>query len=326
MRRREFLGVLGSAAAWPVGARAQQTAMSVIGFLHSGAAAADMDVVAGFQRGLKESGLVEGQNIRIEFRWAEGHYEKLPALASDLVSRRVALIATGGGEPSVKAAKATTTTIPIVFSLGGDPVKAGLVSSLNRPAGNITGVNIFSTELDAKRLGLLHELLPPGAVIAHLLNPTYPPAEESARNVEAAARTLSRQIVVLKAATPSEIDAAFATISERRMRAVHVGADPFFTSRRDQIVALAAHYAIVATYPQRPFVVAGGLLSYGTNFAEAYRQMGIYAARILKGEKPGDLPVVQSAKFALVINLKTAKALGLNLPSGILSIADEVIE
>jgi putative ABC transport system substrate-binding protein len=325
MRRRDLLAGLGGAAALAFAARGQQT-MPVIGFLHGGVPAGDAHVVAGFRRGLNEAGLIEGRNVAIEFRWAEGHYHKLPTLADDLVHRQVALIVTGGGEPSIRAAKAATRTIPIIFSLGNDPVKAGLVASLNQPGGNITGVNIFSNELDAKRLGLLHGLVPADAVIAQLVNPTYPTAELTVRSVEAAARGIGRKIAVLTAGSVDEIDVAFATMSRMQVRAVHVGADPFFTSRRDQIVALAARYALPATYQQRPFVTAGGLLSYGTDFAEAYRQMGIYAGRILRGEKPANLPVVQSTKFELVINLRTAKALGMEIHPQLLATADEVIE
>jgi putative ABC transport system substrate-binding protein len=326
VKRREFITLLGGAAVtWPLAANAQQT-MPTIGFLHGASAPPFAHVVAGFRPGLKETGFTEDRNIAIEFRWAEGQYDRLPAMAADLVGRRVVLIATGGGEPTVLAAKAATASIPIVFNMGSDPVKAGVVASLSRPGGNATGVNILTEELTAKRVGLLHELVPANLVMAHLVNPNYPPAESFIREVDAAARARSRQILLLKASSENEIDAAFATIGQMRAGSLIVAADPYFNGRRDQIVALAARHALPAAYEQREFAVAGGLMSYGTSITDAYRQMGTYAGRILKGEKPADLPVVQSAKFELVVNLKTAKALGLTLPSGLLSITDEVIE
>jgi putative ABC transport system substrate-binding protein len=326
VKRREFITLLGGAAVtWPLAANAQQT-MPTIGFLHGASAQPFAHVVAGFRQGLKETGFTEDRNIAIEFRWAEGQYDRLPAMAADLVGRRVVLIATGGGEPTVLAAKAATASIPIVFNMGSDPVKAGVVASLSRPGGNATGVNILTEELTAKRVGLLHELVPANLVMAHLVNPNYPPAESFIREVDAAARARSRQILLLKASSENEIDAAFATIGQMRAGSLIVAADPYFNGRRDQIVALAARHALPAAYEQREFAVAGGLMSYGTSITDAYRQMGTYAGRILKGEKPADLPVVQSAKFELVVNLKTAKALGLTLPSGLLSITDEVIE
>jgi putative ABC transport system substrate-binding protein len=327
MRRRDFITLLGGAmASWPLAARAQQPAMPVVGFLHVASARPFAHLVAGLRQGLKETGYIEGQNIAIEYRWAEGQYDLLPAMAADLVRRQVAVIVTGGGERSVFAAKAATATIPIVFIIGSDPVKLGLVASLGRPGGNLTGVNRFATEVEAKRLGLLHELLPTASVIAHLVNPNYPPTETIVREVEAAARVIGRQIVLLTASSESDIDAAFATISQMRAGALLVGSDPFFNSRRDQIVALAARHALPAIYEPREFAMAGGLMSYGTNIVDAYRQMGFYAGKILKGEKPGDLPVVQPTKFTLVLNLKTAKALSLTLAPGLLAIADEVIE
>jgi putative ABC transport system substrate-binding protein len=326
MRRREFIALVGGAAViWPVAARAQQ-ALIEIGFLHGASAQPFAHIVAGLRQGLKDAGFTEGRNIAIEFRWAEGQYDRLPAMASDLAGRRVALIVTGGGEPSVLAAKAATASIPIVFNMGSDPVRAGVVASLSRPGGNATGVNILTEELTAKRVGLLHELVPANLVMAHLVNPNYPPAESFIRQVDAAARARSRQILLLKATNESEIDDAFATIVQIRAGALIVAADPYFNGRREQIVALAARHALPAAYEQREFAVAGGLMSYGTSITDAYRQMGVYAGRILKGEKPADLPVVQSAKFELVVNIKTAKALGLALSSGLLSITDEVIE
>ena len=327
MQRREFIMLLGGAAvAWPLTGRAQQPAMPVIGFLHVASAKPFEGIVAGFRQGLKEVGYTERQNVTIEFRWAEGHYDRLPALAAELVRRQVAVIVTGGGEAPALAAKAATLTIPIVFNVGSDPVKMGLVASLSRPGANLTGVNILTTELADKRVGLLHDLLPIGTVIAYLVNPNFPSTETNVKEVEAAARVLGLKIVLLKASSKSDIDAAFASIPEKQVGALLVGSDPFFTSQRDQFVALVARHAIPAIFEQREFAVAGGLMSYGTSLTDSYRQMGNYAGRNLKGEKPTDLPIVQSAKFELVINLKTAKSLGLALPSGLLSIADEVIE
>jgi putative ABC transport system substrate-binding protein len=325
MRRRALIAGLGATAATPWLARAQQT-IPVIGFLHGASAQPFAHIVAGLRQGLKEAGFTEDRNIAIEFRWAEGQYDRLPAMAADLVGRRMALIVTGGGEPTVLAAKAATASIPIVFNMGSDPVKAGVVASLSRPGGNATGVNILTEELTAKRVGLLHELVATNLVMAHLVNPNYPPAESFIREVDAAARARGRQILLLKATNESEIDEAFATIVRMRAGALIVAADPYFNGQRTQIVALAVRHALPAAYEQREFAVAGGLMSYGTSITDAYRQMGVYAGRILKGEKPADLPVVQSAKFELVVNLKTAKALGLTLPSGLLSITDEVIE
>jgi putative ABC transport system substrate-binding protein len=324
VRRREFISLIGGAAAWPLVARAQKP--GAIGFLHVASAAPFAHLVAAFRQGLSEGGHVDGQNAAIEFRWADGHYDRLPALAADLVRRQVDIIVTGGGEPSALAAKAATPRIPIVFNTGSDPVKAGLVASLGRPAGNATGVNIFTVEFAAKRLGLLHDVVPAGALFALLVNPNFPTAEADAKETEAAARAIGRPVLVLMATNETELDAVFATILQRRAGAVLVGVDPFFNSRRDQIVALAARYAIPAVYEQREFALAGGLMSYGTSLTEAYRQQGVYAGRILKGEKPSELPVMQLSKFELVINLKSAKALGLTFPSGLLAIADEVIE
>jgi putative ABC transport system substrate-binding protein len=325
MKRRDFIkAVAGTAAAWPFAAHAQQS--TVIGFLHVGSANAFAHIVAGLRQGLKETGYVEGENLAIEFRWAEGRFDRLPALAAELVRARVAVIVTGGGEAPASAAKAATATIPIVFNVGSDPVKAGLVASLSRPGNNATGVNIFTEELEAKRLGLVHEFLPARSVIAHLVNPGYSATEMNIEQVAAAARALGREILLLKASTESDIDGAFETLSQMGVAAVLVGASPFFNSRRDQIVALATRYGIPAAYEQREFALAGGLMSYGTNLSEAYRQMGVYVGKILKGAKPADLPVTQLTTFALVLNLKTAKTLGVTFPPGLLAIADEVIE
>jgi putative ABC transport system substrate-binding protein len=326
MRRREFVTLLGGAVAWPLAIRAQNPAMPVIGFLHVASAKPFVHIVAGFRQGLKETGFIEGQNVAIEFRWAEGQVDRLPEMAADFVHREVAVIATGGGEAPALAAKAATATIPIVFNIGNDPAKAGLVASLSRPGGNATGVNILSTELEAKRLGLLGELVPTASIIAHLVNPSYPPTETNVKDVAAAARVMGLQIILVEASSESGIDAAFAAIQQKRAGALLVGADPFFNGRRNQIVALAVRDALPAIFEQREFAVAGGLMSYGTSITDAYRQMGVYAGKILKGEKPADPPVVQSVKFEMVINLKTAKTLGLEIPAKLIAISDEAIE
>jgi putative tryptophan/tyrosine transport system substrate-binding protein len=327
MRRREFIALLGGGVAgWPLAGRAQQQAMPVVGFLSTALAGPSAHLVAGFRRGLQEAGFVEGRNAAVEYRWAGGQYERLPALAADLVRHQVAVIVTVGGESSAAAAKAATATIPIVFNAGSDPVKLGLVASLARPGGNATGVNIFTTELVEKRLSLLRDLVPAVTSVAVLLNPNFASAVVNARESEAAARTIGRTVTIFNASSDAEIETAFAKIVQARSGALLVSADPFFTSRRGLIVALASRHAIPAIYEWREFAEAGGLISYGTNLVEGYRQQGIYAGRILKGEKPSDLPVVQLSKFELVINLNAARGLGLVIPSGVLAIADDVIE
>jgi putative ABC transport system substrate-binding protein len=324
--RREFISLLGTAAAWPLTARAQQPPMPVIGFLHSASPEPFAHLVAAFREGLKDAGFIEGQNVAIEYRWANGQYDQLPALASDLVKRRVAVIATAGGTSSGLAAKKATATIPIVFSVGDDPVKLGLVASLSHPGENITGVSNLLGALDAKKLGLLREIAPKAAVIGVLENPTIAPVRDRLNSVQEAARSIGQQIQIFYARDEPSLEATFPRLVQSGIGALVVGADPFFNSRRDQLVALASRYAIPAIYETRDYVVAGGLMSYGTKLAEAYRQVGIYAGRILKGDKPADLPVVQSTKFELVINVKTANALGLAVPNSMQLLADEVIE
>jgi putative ABC transport system substrate-binding protein len=299
--------------------------MPVVGFLNTGSADAFAHLARAFREGLGKGGYVEGQNVSVEFRWAEGQYDRLPVLAADLVRRPVNVLF-AGGPPAARAAKAATETIPIVFTTGEDPVREGLVASINRPGGNATGINVVTVELETKRLGLLHEIMPTASTIAALLNPKSPNFATQAEDVRAAARAVGRQIHVLSASTEAEIDAAFAGLVQGGIGALSVGGDPFLSNRREQLVALAARYGIPAIYEWRELAAAGGLISYGISITGAYREAGIYVSRILKGEKPADLPVLQPTKFELVINLKTAKALGLTIPPGVLAIVDEVIE
>jgi putative ABC transport system substrate-binding protein len=327
MRRREFITLIGGAAAtWPIAARAQQPALPVVGFIRDGSADANARFAAAFRKGLNETGYVEGQNVTIEYHWLEGQYDRLPALMADLVGRRVAVIATPGIVPTL-AAKAATTTIPIVFGVGDDPVRLGLVTNLARPGGNATGINFFVNEVAAKRLRLLHDLVPKAVRIAVLVNLAKASTEEfTLRAVQEAAPTLGLKIQILNASTIGEIDAAFTTIARDHSDALLVAPDAFFVSRRVQFITLTARDRIPATYSLRDYVAIGGLMSYGTDLADAFRQVGVYTGKILKGAKPADLPVVQSTKFEFVINLQTARALGIEVPPGLLSIADEVIE
>jgi ABC-type uncharacterized transport system substrate-binding protein len=332
MRRREFITLLGGAAVapsllWPLAARAQQPAMPVIGFLDPTTPDTYADRLRAFRQGLKETGYIEGENVAIEYGWAEGQFDRLPALAAELVRRRVAVIAAAGGSPSALAAKAATTTVPIVFSVSEDPVRLGLVASLARPGGNVTGINIFSGELVAKRLELLRELVPGAARVAVLVNPAnVANTATTLREVEAAARVIGLQIKQLNASTSGEIDAAFANFVRERLDALFVGNDAFLNGRRMQLALLAARHVVPATYASRDYADAGGLMSYGTSFPDTYRQFGAYIGRILKGAKPADLPVVQATKFELVINHLTARILGLTVPPMLLARADEVIE
>jgi putative ABC transport system substrate-binding protein len=325
MKRREFIMLIGGAAAWPLAARAQQPAMPVIGYLNNGSPESDASRLTGLRRGLNEIGYVEGRNFVVEYRWAGNQADRLPALAADLVQLRVTVIVAAGLLPAL-AAKAATTSIPIVFNVAADPVQLGLVASLNRPGGNLTGTNSLIGELGAKGLAVLHELMPSIATIGFLENPNNPVSGLMRRDVLAAAPVVGLKVQILKAGTDREIDAAFVSLVQAQTGALLVGNDPLFNSRIEQLVALAARHAIPTMYSWREFVVADGLISYGLSLIENYRQTGLYTGRILKGEKPVDMPVMQTTKLELAINLKTAKALGLDVPPSLLSIADEVIE
>jgi putative ABC transport system substrate-binding protein len=325
MRRREFVAGLGGTVAWPLAARAQQAAMPVVGFLRTTSLVDSANLVTAFRQGLREAGFVEGQNVAIEYRSAGGHDDRLPELAADLVRQRVRVIA-AAGTPAALAAKIVTATVPIVFETAGDPIKLGLVASLSRPGGNITGVTQLSSELVAKRLGLLHDLIPTATTIGLLVNPVDPRAETQTSEMQEAAHELGLQMHVLNASTEGQIDTAFAMLRQIQTDALLVGASSLFSRRPERLAALAAGQGVPVIYQYREYAAAGGLISYGSSIADAYRQSGIYAGRILKGEVPADLPILRPTKFELVINLKTAKALGLTIPSSVMAIADEVIE
>jgi putative tryptophan/tyrosine transport system substrate-binding protein len=327
MKRRVFITFLGgAAAAWPLAARAQQPAMPVIGFMSSRSPEDSADLVEAYRGGLKQGGFVDGENVAIEFRWARGDYSLLPALAADLVSCRVNVITAVGGDPSALAAKRATSTIPIVATLPADPIAAGLVESFNRPGGNVTGFSVVNYLIDTKRLGLLRELAPGGPLFGALVNPNFPPAALQLQGLEQAARAINQPLFIARAGNDSELDAAFASLKREGVGALLVAADPYFDTRRDRIVAFAAQQRLPAIYQFRQYALAGGLLSYGWGITNAYRDCGDYTAKILKGAKPADLPVLQASKFELIINMKTAKALGIKISDNLISLADEVIE
>jgi putative ABC transport system substrate-binding protein len=326
MRRRDFLSALGVAASWPLGARAQQAAPPVVGFMSGRSAPDSAHLVAAFREGLGEAGFVDGQNVIIEFRWADGQYDRLPALAAELVSRPVAVLVGVGGDPSAMAAKRATSTIPIVFGMGGDPIKSGLVDSFNRPGANVTGYTLLTSQMESKRVGLLRELVPGVALVGVLLNPKFAPGALQAQQIEDAARTVGQKLVMATASSDEELSAAFALLARERINALLVAADPYFDTRAQRIIAFAAQNRLPAIYHFREYAAAGGLLSYGPRVTDGYRQAGNYTGQILKGAKPGNLPVLQPTKFEMVINLKTAAALNFALPNSIQLLADEVIE
>jgi putative ABC transport system substrate-binding protein len=324
IRRREFIVVLGGAVAWPLAANAQTK--PVIGFLSSRTAADSAHLVSGFRQGVDSAGSIEAKDAEIIFRWADGQFDRLPALAKDLVDRRVAVLVAAGGELAALSAKGASSTIPIVFIIGGDPVKTGLVASINRPGGNVTGVNLLTSNIETKRLELLRTLLPKGVLIAAIVNPNSPTARMKVQELETAARGVNQPLLVFNLGKDADLDQAFTTLIERKAGGVLVTADPLFNTQRDRLVVLAARHAIPAIFDSREYVVGGGLMSYGTNYSDTYRSAGIYAGRILGGAKPGDLPVVQASRFELVVNLRTAKTLGFKVPPTLLALADEVIE
>ncbi|MFY9836617.1 MAG: ABC transporter substrate-binding protein [Xanthobacteraceae bacterium] len=327
MRRREFITVfLGTAVSWPLAARAQQPVTPVVGFMSGRSSEDSAHLVSAFRQGLGETGFVEGQNVEIEFRWARGDYDRMPGLAADLVSRKVAVLVGVGGDVSAVAATKATKTIPVVFGMGGDPVKAGIVASFNRPGGNATGYTLWTSEMESKRLGLLRELVPGVRLIGVLLNPQFPPTEQELEDLEPAAKAVSQQLFVARADNDAELDAALTSFAQQGVGAFLVTAAPFFDTRYDRIIGFATQHRLPAVYQFREYAAAGGLMSYGPDFVESYRNAGIYVGRILKGEKPGDLPILQPTKFDFVINLKTAKALGLTAPPTLLAEAGEVIE
>jgi putative ABC transport system substrate-binding protein len=326
MRRREFIGLIGSSAVWPIATRAQQLTMPVVRFLGTGSPESDAFRAAAVRQGLMETGYVEGRNVSFQYRWAENRYERLPALVADLVRREVAVIVAIGGNTSAVAAKPATTTIPIIFAIGGDPINMGLVASLNRPGGNITGVAFLVATLVAKQFEVLHEAVPKTELIGYLINPTVANYDPDTKDILAAAESVNQKLLVVKARTESELEAAFVTLVQQRVGALVVGGDPFFLTRRAQIAEFSVRNKVPTIYPLKEYAMAGGLMSYGTSITEAHRIAGLYAGKILKGEKPADLPVQQSTKVELIINLKTAKALGIALPLSLLGRADEVIE
>jgi putative ABC transport system substrate-binding protein len=326
MRRREFIALVASAATWPLAVSAQQTATPVIGFLHSASAEPSASLVKAFRKGLFDVGFIDGQNVTIDFRWADGQNDRLPGLASDLIRRNVRLIATPGSTPAALAAKAATNTIPIVFASGADPVAIGLVGSLNHPGGNVTGIGFETTEITGKVFELLHQLLPNAMHVVALINPTSGFSQAVVKNMQASANALGLQLEVLNASTDSEIENAFANVGQRSSTSLVVGPDPFYTSSRTKIVQLAAHYAIPTMYVLREFAQSGGLISYGPDLTNAYREAGTYSGRVLKGEKPAEMPVLLPTKFDMAINVKTAKSLGIAVPDRLLALADEVIE
>jgi len=327
MKRRNFITLLGgAAAAWPLAARAQQAATPVIGFMSARSPEDSVHLLEAFRRGLEERGFVEGRNVVIEYRWARGDYDRLPDMAADLVSRRVNVLTAGGGAQSPRAAKRATASIPIVFGMGGDPVKDGLVESFNRPGGNVTGMTLMTTLIEPKRFGLLRDLVPDARLVGVLVNPNFAPSARQLQQIEEAAGRIGQRLVVAQASTDAELDAGFAALVKRRADALLVAADPYFDTRRDRIVDLARRERLPAIYQFREYVLAGGLLSYGISITDAYRQFGVYTATILNGAKPADLPVLQPTKFELVINLKTAKDVGVKISDNLLSLADEVIE